>query len=114
MKTNYSVSEFNSENSKFGINVIDRKIENAELQGVKIDKQTAIKLLRIENICSIRKVSDRINALENAGLYVTQNPMNTGNGVVNCIKQMSNGNIRVRVSANWGGKKGNYSLCVHI
>lgn len=115
MKTNFSKEEFNSENTKFGIMPIIQKKADVENQtGVKIDQLTAIKLLRIENICSIRKISDRIKSLENAGLYVSERPMCTGSGVGRCYKYMKNGNLRIRVSANWGGKYGNYALCVEI
>ena len=53
-------------------------------------------------------------ALEKAGLYVCQRPMKTGFGIAKCYKQMKNGKLRIRVSANWGGKYGNYAICVEI
>lgn len=115
MKTNYSKDEFNSSETSFGIMPILRKKADVKNQtDIDIDDITAIKLLRIENMCSIRKIQDRIKCLENAGLYVTQNPMKTGYGVGTCYKKMNAGFLRIRVSANWRGKFGNYSLCVHI
>lgn len=115
MKTNYTKEEFQIVESKFGIMPIERKMSDFKKQtGREIDNLTALKLLRIENMCSIRLRTDRYKALSNAGLYVSERPMRTGDGVGTCYKVMRNGAIRVRVSANWGGKFGNYADCVQI
>lgn len=71
------------------------------------------RLIEIKNICSSNRfLSDRFKALSEAGFTVSEFPMPTGGGLGYC-KQMKN-RIRVRVSANWGGRKGNYANCVHI
>ena len=72
------------------------------------------KVDQIITICSQNwLLSDRFKALERAGYYASQRPMPTGGGVGN-IREMSDGTFRVRVSANWGGKHGNYAYCVQI
>lgn len=60
-----------------------------------------------------RLLSDRFKALECAGYYASQRPMSTGGGIGN-VKEMRDGTLRVRVSANWGGRNGNYAYCVQI
>lgn len=60
-----------------------------------------------------RLLSDRFAELERAGYYVSERPMPTGGGIGN-VRKMHDGTYRIRVSANWGGKHGNYAYCVHI
>ena len=80
--------------------------------------------LTVEEIAQIFKVNDvveanwqiatRIDALRRAAYEVTQRPMRTGHGIVLCMRRMRDNSLRVRVSANWGGKQANYAYCVHI
>jgi len=80
--------------------------------------------LTVEEIAQLFKVNDiveanwliatRLDALRRAGYEVTQKPMHTGHGLVLCMRRMSDKSLRVRVSANWGGKQCNYAYCVHI
>ena len=114
IKTNYSATEFNTEKHNFGISIIKRMIANAKLQNVEISKNEAVKILRIENMCEVRSLNERFRFLENAGLHVSQKPMKTGHGVGSCFTRMNDGRLRVRVSANWGVKFGNYANVVHI
>lgn len=94
-----------------------------EIQKAASDQQVT---LTVEEIAQLFKVNDivksqlywrvskRIEALRRAGYEVTQKPMHTGYGVVLCMRRMHDGSLRVRVSANWGGKQTNYAYCVHI
>ena len=80
--------------------------------------------LTVEEIAQLFKVNDivksnwhlsgRIDALRRAGYEVTKKPMHTGYGQVLCMRRMRDNSLRVRVSANWGGKQANYAYCVHI
>ena len=100
--------------TKFGIYVISNMIAIAGRQGVKINNSQAIEILKIESICDEnRLLKPRFEQLAKNGYSVTENPMNTGEGVGRCVKKV-NGLLRVRVSANWSGGNANYSHNVHI
>ena len=92
------------------------ELENAAAaQGVELSENEIEQLFDIANcVRENRLVSFRIDALRRIGYEVTQKPMHTGYGVVLCMRHMRDSSIRVRVSANWGGKQCNYAYCVHI
>ena len=114
MKTTYTVNEFNSKTGIGEANLWD-VIKDVKEQDVKITKQEGRKIIRIENMCFCNHfLTNRANVLTGAGLHIVEAPMKTGSGVGRCVKRMANGNLRVRVSANWGGKYGNYANVVHI
>lgn len=97
-----------------GIDFINKIADVKRQTGKEINTITAVKLLSIERICSTRKMHERVRKLEDAGFYVAEKRMRTGDGVGTCYKLMKTGDLRIRVSANWGGKFGNYALCVHV
>lgn len=92
------------------------ELENAAAaQGVELSENEIEKLFQIAAIVRDNKsLFWRIDTLRHAGFEVTQNPMHTGHGLVLCMRRMSDKSLRVRVSANWGGKQCNYAYCVHI
>ena len=91
-------------------------LENAAAaQGVVLSENEIEQLFDVATcVRENRLVSFRIDALRRAGYEVTQKPMHTGYGRVLCMKRMHDKSLRVRVSANWGGKQSNYAYCVHI
>lgn len=89
--------------------------EAAKDQQVELHVEEIAQLFKINDIVKSNwRVSERIDALRRAGYEVTQKPMHTGYGQVLCMKRMRDNSLRVRVSANWGGKQANYAYCVHI
>ncbi len=93
-----------------------KKIQKAASeQGVTLTNAEIAQLFKVNDIVKSNwRVSERIDALRGAGYEVTQKPMHTGHGLVLCMRRMSDKSLRVRVSANWGGKQCNYAYCVHI
>ena len=90
-------------------------IEAASAQGVELKENEIEHLFNVADcVRDNRLVSFRIDALRRAGYEVTQKPMHTGYGRVLCMRRMRDNSLRVRVSANWGGKQANYAYCVHI
>jgi len=92
------------------------ELENAaSQQGVTLRESEIEHLFEIAGIVrDNRLLNFRIDLLKRAGYGVAQKPMHTGFGPVCCMKRMQNGNLRVRVSANWGAKQANYAWCVEI
>lgn len=89
--------------------------EAASEQQVKLTVEEIAKLFKVNDIVKSNwRLSGRIDALHRAGYEVTQKPMHTGYGRVLCMRRMRDNSLRVRVSANWGGKQANYAYCVHI
>ena len=87
----------------------------AAQQGVTLSEQEIEHLFNIADIVRDNKrLIWRSSAFKRAGYEVAQKPMHTGFGKVLCMKRMKNGALRVRVSANWGGKQCNYAWCVEI
>ena len=94
---------------------IESIISVAKEQNEEISKREAFEMLKIENICcENRLLRDRFIDLGKAGFDVEEAPMKTGFGVGRCVRRMKDGKLRVRVSANWAGKFGNYAYVVHI
>lgn len=93
-----------------------KKIQKAASeQGVTLTNEEIAQLFKVNDMVEANwRVSARIDALRRAGYEVTQKPMHTGYGLVLCMKRMREGSLRVRVSANWGGKQSNYAYCIHI
>ena len=72
------------------------------------------KVNEIINVCGeTSRLNERFSRLNKLGYSVNERPMPTGGGIGN-VKVMNDGTYRVRVSANWGGKKGNYANCVEL
>lgn len=93
---------------------VKNTIREAKERGIEMSEKQAMNLLEIIEICkNNRLIKDRFRELSKAGYYVDEYPMITGGGIGN-YKKMKNGSIRVRVSANWGGRYGNYADCVHV
>ena len=90
-------------------------IEAAAKQGVELRESEIEHLFNVADcVRENRLISFRIDALRRAGYEVTQKPMHTGHGLVLCMRRMHDDSLRIRVSANWGGKQCNYAYCVHI
>jgi hypothetical protein len=84
-------------------------------QNIKITTSEAKKLEKIVSICESNKfLGNRFLALNKEGFYESEKPMKTGFGIGRCVTRMANGDLRVRVSANWGVNFGNYAHCVTI
>jgi hypothetical protein len=93
----------------------DLKNSILEDQKVEISISEATELLKIKKACEIRDLKMRFSELNKLGYSVSEKPMKTGFGVADCVKRMSDGTLRVRVSANWtGGHFCNYANCIHI
>ena len=93
---------------------VKQKIKEAKENGIEMNEKQATKLVEIIEICkNNRLIKNRFKELSKSGYYINECPMVTGGGICNYI-QMKTGSIRVRISANWGGKYGNYANCVHI
>ena len=89
--------------------------EAAKLQSVTLSVEEIKHIFVLSDLAKINhRLVDRLAAMKVAGYGVAQRPMHTGFGIVLCMKRMKNGNLRVRVSANWGGKQCNYAWCVEI
>ena len=93
-----------------------KKIQKAASeQGVTLTNDEIAQLYKINDLVEANwLIATRLDALLRAGYEVTQKPMHTGYGLVLCMRRMRDNSLRVRVSANWGGKQANYAYCVHI
>ena len=93
-----------------------KKIQKAaNEQGVTLTVEEIAQLFKVNDVVEANwLIATRLDALRRAGYEVTQKPMHTGHGLVLCMRRMHDGSLRVRVSANWGGKQANYAYCVHI
>ena len=89
--------------------------EAAKLQGVTLSVEEIKHIFILSDLVEgNRKLQNRVAAMKVAGYRVAQKPMHTGYGRTLCMKRMQNGNLRIRVSANWTCGHGNYANCVEV